>query len=169
MENHFHAKCFSLPEVQLNGWKEGSLRIPKKDESENWFGNVFRSSFGAWWFFQVCVNALVGCCLVIARLPQLGKRKTVPPGDLLRGPLHQTLTSFVGSEVWVLLLWNDFHKHEGLKLLPQVLSERQWIYKEGCGFSSPDLFPTLQGSDEIFFISIHLSGSESTMLSTFRY
>ena len=32
----------------------------------------------------------------------------------------------------------------------------EWIYKEECGFSSPDLFPTLQGGDEIFFISIHL-------------
>lgn len=33
-KNHFCAKCFSLPEVQLNGWKEGSLRIERKTKGK---------------------------------------------------------------------------------------------------------------------------------------
>lgn len=40
--------------------------------------------------------------------------------------LHQILMSFTENEVWVFLLWNDFHKHEGLKLLSQVMSQR-WM------------------------------------------
>lgn len=43
-ENHFRAKCFSLPEVQLSGGKEGSLRVTKKNKRENWFGKGFSFS-----------------------------------------------------------------------------------------------------------------------------
>lgn len=44
--NHVQAKCFSLPEVRLNGGKEGSLRVAKKNKRENWFGKRF--SFSCW-------------------------------------------------------------------------------------------------------------------------